>query len=289
MNQQLNREYKVFSASKLDLESYFQIQIVLLTIRKTKWFIDDRFKTIRNKIVLIPQRYKRTKSNWKASCKLFYADIKLQDIHSMHPIEVSTKNSLPLYLGYNFSLDKCFENRISLEYYKLAPHKMKKFLCGYNSNSVPGKCNKWETKLKIGVLDDKFFWLPSNNLIMNQLYCSKDNCLVSNHFPFSKQKHESFCSNEQKVHTKQVSYGNQCDELDSIIKQNYLPKSFANYRAKNFAVFDIECLENKIDTVAPEYGFNVLANQSVCSIGKCSYHKNIFRGNCIYSGRIKYS
>ena len=194
----------------------------------------------------------------------------------MHPLEISTKNKLPFYLGRKFDLNQCFENQISLEYYKMGPHKMKKYLCGYNSNSVPGKCTKWETKLRIGVLHEQYFWIPSDNLIMNQLYCSKENCIVSNHFPSLQERHEAICSNEQKVHTKQISYGDNSEELDLIIKHNYLPKSFHSYRAKNFAVFDIECLENKLNTVSPDFGYNVLAHQSVCSIGKCIYHKNSY-------------
>ena len=280
----MSENYRKFLASKLDLESYFNAQILLLTPKKDKWFIHESRK-IYKPIVLIPQRYKRTETNRRSECISFFSYINWQEIHSKHPLEIHDKDKLPFYLKYNFALHECFDNEISIEYYKLAPHKMKKFLVGYNSNSVPGKCIKWETKLKIGVLEEKYFWIPSSNLIMNQIYCSQDNCLVSNYFPSLNQRHEQFCSNEQKIHTKQKSYGDQSQDLDQIIDQKYLPKSFKNYRARQFAVFDIECLENKINTVAPEYGFNILANQSVCSIGEFIHQDSCFK--CVYSCGFK--
>ena len=143
---------------------------------------------------------------------------------------------------------------------------------GFHSNSVPGKCVKWETKLRIGVLEDKFFWLPSMSLIMKRFYCSRDDCLMSFICKSDCERHQSICSSDQNVKTKQIAYGDTRNELDQIIKHGYLPKHFENFRATQMAVFDIECLESKVHTASPEYGACTLANQVVCSIGRCIEH-----------------
>ena len=124
---------------------------------------------------------------------------------------------------------------------------------------------------------------------MKRFYCNQNNCLMSFKCKADCERHQSSCANEQNVKTKQISYGDKKHELDQIIEMGYLPESFANFRATQMAVFDIECLESKVHTASPEYGSSILANQVICSIGRCIEHIDSNQcDRCIYRCVLKY-
>ena len=70
-------------------------------------------------------------------CKLLYGEVQLNSLSANKPIEVFNIELLPKYLGYNFMLEQCFENRVSIEYYKLKLDRKK--IKGFHSNSVPAR------------------------------------------------------------------------------------------------------------------------------------------------------
>ena len=267
---ELNKNFKLFKSSGKDIESYFDRQIIFIHHSQTNR-LDLKVKCteIYNTVVFVPVIYGKT---------FFYGNVQIESLKSDHPIRVSNIEKLPRFLGYGFSLEDCSENGLSVEYYKLKPRKKDdcKNLIGYNSNSVPGKCVKWDKKLRLGVFNDNFYWLPSENLILNQLYCDRDDCLMSFHFNALVNRHKHICSNLQKIKTKQKVYGDSREELELLIELGYLPSSFKTFRLTNMAVFDIECLESKVYTAVPDFGNTILANQVACSIGRWTYHIDNF-------------
>ena len=258
----LKHSFKLFKESGQDIESFFDRQIILVHHSQTNRL---------NSKVKCPEIYKTAVFVPVISGKTyFYGNIQIESIECDHPIRVSNIENLPRFLGYDFSLEDCSDKGLSVEYYKLKPRKAKKYthLIGYNSNSVPGKCVKWDQKLRIGVLNDDFYWLPSVNLISNDLKCYRDNCLLAFDRESWLNRHQHTCSFSQNIKTKQKVYGNSREELDLLIELDYLPTSFKTFRLTNMAVFDIECLESKVYTAMPDFGNTILANQVACSIGR---------------------
>lgn len=281
VSRKLSEAYDNFRLIQTDLETFFDVQIIYLEPTAKGFRILDT-RMIQKSVCFV---HKLTKH--KSRKKLLYGSVNFNSLSSNQPIEVSNVQFLTKFLGYDFILDESDENFISVEHYKLQIHKTK--LKGFYSNSVPGQCVKWETKLRIGVLEDKFFWIPSKNLVMKRFYCNRDDCMMSFQCESHCQRHQSICSREQKVKTKQIAYGDKRDELEQIIKYGYLPQKFENFRATQMAVFDIECLESKLHTASPEYGACVLANQVICSIGRCIEHIELNQcDRCIYRCVFKY-
>ena len=266
----LRNQFQIFKQTGQDIETYFDRQVIFVNHKETSksWTIEQ--SQIHKTIVFIP----KVSLNRKNSSKVLYGRIALDCIKSDKPILVPNIEKLPKYLGFDFALSDCSEQQISVEYYKLKIKRMKnyEYLIGVNSNSVPGKCVKWEQKLRIGVYEGNHYWLPSPNLIAKQYSCSENDCLMAFNCEAFVKRHNHSCPSIQKIKTKQKTYGDTREELELLIEMGYLPQSFSTYRFKAMAVFDIECLESKIDTVTPDLGNTILANQIICSIGECTFH-----------------
>ena len=266
---------------KSDIESFFGVQVMYVVANQTG------FRIIEPQMIEKPVSFVHKLYDRKSSSKLLYGSVNLNQLSSNRALEVLDLSKLAKFLGYDFEFDQCYKNGISVEYYRL--QTVGKKLKGFHSNSVPGKCAKYDTKLRIGVLEDKIFWLPSTNLIMNRIYCNREDCLMSFNYKADWKRHQLICSSEQHIKTKQIPYGDSRHELEQLVQKGYLPESFNNFRATQMAVFDIECLESKVHTASPEYGASVLANQVVCSIGRCTEHiENFPCDRCIYRCIIKY-
>ena len=272
MASKLKVEYEKFCESQSDLETYLNRQIIYLNpIRST-----GKYRIVNTTILLKPVIFLHRMVHYKRNTKLLYGAVDFDLIKSNEPIKIVDLELLPKLLGYNFSLDDCSEKGLSVEYYKLKPKKSRDrfYLIGHNSNSVPGKCVKWQRKLRIGILNSSYYWLASQNLIAKQLYCDRSECLMSFNQPFLINRHNNSCNNNQKINIKQKSYGNYSSELDWLIEKGYLTEDYRNFRATQMCVFDIECLESKVHTASPEYGNVTLASQVICSIGRCVWYND---------------
>ena len=287
MAENLKIEYEKYCESKNDLETYFNRQIIYLNpIRSTGSYRIENTTVLYKPVIFLHRMV-----HYKRNTKLLYGPVDLDLIKSNEPIKISDLELLPKFLGYDFSLDDCSDKGLSIEYYKLKPKKScdRFYLRGHNSNSVPGKCVKWKRKLRIGILNDSYYWLASQNLIEKQLYCDRPDCLMSFNQPAFINRHNNSCTINQKINIKQKSYGNYSSELDWLIEKGYLTENFRNFRATQMCVFDIECLESKVHTASPDYGNVTLANQIICSIGRCIWCNDFYQcDKCIYRCCIEY-
>ena len=117
-------------------------------------------------------------------------------------------------------------------------------LRGQKHYSVPG-CQQNENPIINIAVDqwpsDILYWLPCSSLIDNQMSCTKTpSCKFTFERPKELERHEINCSDEQKVKSKQTSYGSGKSIMDEIVDSEYLPESFRAYQNTTLATFDIE-------------------------------------------------
>ena len=110
--------------------------------------------------------------------------------------------------------------------------------------NTPGCSNNDYPQIDIAVDNwpsEEFNWLPCQSLIDNQMRCTVNpKCGFTFERPSELKRHESICSDEQKVYGKQKFYGSADSILDEIVDAGYLTDSFRTYRNTTLATFDIE-------------------------------------------------
>ena len=138
------------------------------------------------------------------------------------------------------------ENNVRLNILKIVRrrHHNQTILRGQKHYAVPGCQENDNPKINLAVDEwpsEVLFWLPCSSLIDNQIACTKNpNCKFTFEYPSELERHEFNCIDEQKVKSKQISYGSGETIMDKIVDAKYLPESFRSYRNTALATFDIE-------------------------------------------------
>ena len=132
-------------------------------------------------------------------------------IRATHPIKMSFQQIATMYNVPKFDMESSMEiedeYKININFYQMSNEKHgkdKKYSRGARvDNALPGINDTHEKTIRIG-LDEDTWWLPSENLIDNRLYCSNDKCQFSTHFRPDLDAHEAVCTDETTVISKQV-------------------------------------------------------------------------------------
>ena len=114
-----------------EIETFFDVQVIYLEPNARG------FRILNTNIIRKSVCFVHKLANYKQRSKLLYGKVQLNSLSATKPIEVFNVELLPKYLGYNFLLEQCFENKVSIEYYKLKMERTK--IMGFHSNSVPAR------------------------------------------------------------------------------------------------------------------------------------------------------
>lgn len=167
----------------------------------------------------------------------------MNKIESRHPIEISNLNALCnlLQVPEIADIEIDYFERFNIYKSKIVKNKQgQDKLVGTRHHSVPGltitnhnlAVDQWPPV--------KIYWLPSENLIQNEYFCSTEKCGYSSDRPDNLKTHEINCTGIQQIITQQVPYG--------LIKNPIAKfKNLYNINLENeshWAVFDIETFTN---------------------------------------------
>ena len=123
-------------------------------------------------------------------------------------------------------------------------------------NSVNIGAKRWPS--------DKIYWLPSDNNIVQQFYCHKEECGYHTNLTANLKIHEHTCKVETTVNakakgpyssiifkiclktlSKQVSYGISKHLIRDLISDDILPEELQDFTIDHFVTYDIEVIQDK--------------------------------------------
>ena len=92
-------------------------------------------------------------------------------------------------------------NNVDVNFYLLDKNK------AYWAKQLPGFRESGNRIISIATHANKFYWLPSSNLITQRLYCQKlpGKCLYWTDDKYDLEKHERICTDESIIRAKQVN------------------------------------------------------------------------------------
>ena len=111
--------------------------------------------------------------------------------------------------------------------------------------SLPGEPIS-QSKILVGRDQSDWYWIPNSDLIEARHYCSKlpHKCLFSSPNITHLKAHESTCTDQTKITSKQIALGNlDSKNLNLLVDAELLPENFRDHRQKYHTTFDIETLE----------------------------------------------
>ena len=111
--------------------------------------------------------------------------------------------------------------------------------------------------------------LVSPKLLPRIYVCDKsEKCRYETHNLVRFERHQKICgiTNVQKIDSRQTVYGAEKSPLQKIADLGYIPAEAANYENYTLATFDIETIEEKFTTCAPERGMVTVAGLKLLSI-----------------------
>ena len=162
----------------------------------------------------------------------------LNELQSRHPIKMPIEEIFAMFSkSYEpFDLEKLPD---FLQVFQVAEGK------AFFDASLPGEPMSQSTIL-VGTDQADWYWIPNSDLIEARHYCTKlpHKCLFSSTNITHLKEHESSCTDQTKITSKQIPLGNlDSKNLNLLVDEKLLPEKFRDHRQKFHATWDIETLE----------------------------------------------
>ena len=194
--QRIKSDFDEFKTREVDLESYFDRDIILFKQTKSNYpFITSTRSVERRPVFTYKTKGKfclakpidQLKARWPIR-------MPLQHIFSIHDIH---------HDFVDFSIDECLDletpHNVECKFYRVENGK------AFWSPELPGFRNGDGRVINIGVQEGHYYWLASSNLIQERYYCRKTSkCQFWSLDKTRRDIHEVPCSEESTVRAKQV-------------------------------------------------------------------------------------
>ena len=234
---QIELAYKKFKISKKTIDQFFGCRVVKAMKRGSNLF-NIKTKKIDTKTLIIfgDSQHKDD----------FYFGKDYPNLKSFEPIAVEI-NVLTKLLGKPQinNLEDEYLDKINIFHLKnVQDRNAQTRTVGYRTRFVPAGDHG---SINIGVYDwptTDVFWLPSDNLINNSFMCTKTkNCHYTTNRITNLKRHETGCTDVQKIISKQMEYGCQNDEVSKA--SEIMDIDLSKFRQKHHVCFDIETFGKK--------------------------------------------
>ena len=249
----LERTYARWKISNLTLDEFFDVKVVVCPEITSS--IDQPFALYRSTIKQTDKRPIFVGLGRQKKAK-FYRVIKLHQVKSLRPIEMTEKT-----LAQLFGLTTKFDNLVDL--YRTYDVKFKFLLVNMQqkrirdgkmvseSPDVPGERMFADNckEIRVGKSHTgKTFWVPYTMFVNKKIFCRKnpDSCAFWCHKAYDLERHEQTCIDQPVIQAKLKVYGNQYSIMDDLVNQKLLPEKFRKYSHSYIATFDIETLEKPV-------------------------------------------
>ena len=192
----IKKDYTDFVAGGSNFESYFNRSVIEFKQNDTRSQYTTKITSVSKTPVFIykSQRAYRLRPNNR--------------LKAWKPIEMPLKAIFSIYgIDHEFhdsTIDECLAlqepNNVDVNFYLLDNDK------AYWAKCLPGFRESGNRIINIATHNNKFYWLPSSNLITNRMYCSilPGKCLFWTKHQHVLQEHERTCTDESIVRAKQV-------------------------------------------------------------------------------------
>ena len=194
----IKTDYDTFLAQNTDLETFFDRSVITFKQSNTAANFTTRVERATKTPVFIFK---------KRSSFCLKPDNQLK---AWKPIEMPLKAIFAIYdIHHDFrnsTIDECLAlqepNNVDVNFYLLDGNK------AYWTKSLPGFRQSGNRIIKIGVHDNRFFWLATSNLITERHYCQKlpGKCLYWAERKEDVKTHEVNCSDQSNILAKQVNF-----------------------------------------------------------------------------------
>ena len=177
----------------------------------------------------------------RGSKKRVYHAITLENVKPKYPIKMPLKTIFDLN-GIDFdgnNLEKAaFDLNINIIFREIIDKK------AYQTRNTNGELWGTTKSMKIGFDETSHYWLPLSFKDSTYICSKTQSCLFEVHNRTNNiHRHESTCSDETKVETKQRNYGLRKTPLTDAIDAGFLPEHMIEYRHDWLATYDIESIE----------------------------------------------
>ena len=194
----IKTDYDSFVAQNTDLETFFDRSII--TFKQSN--LTANYTTRVEKVTKTPVFIYKSQNAYRLRPD--------NQLKAWKPIEMPLKAIFAIYdIHHDFqnsTIDECLAlqepNNVDVNFYLLDGNK------AYWAKTLPGFRQSGNRIIKIGVHDNRFFWLPSSNLITERHYCQKlpGKCLFWAERKENLKDHEKNCSDQSKILAKQVNF-----------------------------------------------------------------------------------
>lgn len=193
----IKTDYNDFVAKDTDHETFFDRSIIIFKQSNS----DTQYTTKIEKVTRIPVFIYKSKSSFRLRPN--------NTLKAWKPIEIPLKALFAFYnIHHDFkksTIDECLAlqvpNNVDVNFYLLDKNK------AYWAKQLPGFRESGNRIISIATHANKFYWLPSSNLITQRLYCQKlpGKCLYWTDDKYDLEKHERICTDESIIRAKQVN------------------------------------------------------------------------------------
>ena len=192
----IKNDYTDFVAGGSDFENHFNRSVIEFRQTTSNRPFSTRIKKVRKSPVFI---YKSQRT---------YCLRPTDRLKAWKPIQMPLKAIFSIYgIDHEFqdsTVDECLAlqepNNVDVNFYLLDNDK------AYWAKSLPGFRESGNRVINIATHNNRFYWLPSSNLITDRMYCSKlpGKCLFWSTHRVTLERHEETCTDESIVRAKQV-------------------------------------------------------------------------------------
>ena len=194
----IKNDNKEFVAGGSNFENYFNRSVIEFRQTTSNRPFSTRIKKVEKSPVFI---YKSQRA---------YCLRPNNRLKAWKPIQMSLKAIFSIYgIDHEFqdsTIEACLAlqepNSVDVNFYLLDNDK------AYWAKSLPGFRESSNRIINIATHNNKFYWLPSSNLISQRKYCSilPGKCLFWTHTTQHLNDHEATCTDESIVRAKQVLF-----------------------------------------------------------------------------------
>ena len=199
-HQRISRDYARYLTSGKTLEDFFDRQIIVCNYSNARAPVQDLWTTSLKRVYNTPVFIGKQRQT-----RVSYHVIRLEDVSSKYPIQMSTKQLALLHgieTDFEDLLDLYDHHEIAFKFVDIKDGKC------FVSNSLPGMRTGNFPEIVVGVKNDQTFWVPSTFTIQERFYCSKfpSKCTYFSTDQRNTNRHEETCTDTTEVKSSQVDF-----------------------------------------------------------------------------------